>query len=57
MKPRHGIWKEVYELRGMICYIKALLKYRSQDLTEDQIDIYNELIHEYEDRINELIGV
>ena len=57
MKPRHGIWKEVYELRGMICYIKALLKYGSQGLTEDQIDIYNELIHEYEDRINELIGV
>ena len=57
MRPRHGIWKEVYELRGMISYIKALLKYRSEDLTEDQIDMYNELIHEYEDRINELIGV
>ena len=56
MKATHGKWKEVYELRMMILYIKAKLKYDS-DLNDEQIDIYNELIHEYEDRINELIGV
>ena len=47
-------WNDIYELRGIIDHCKAIKRNTCDD---DEAELMDEMIHDYEFRITELIGV
>lgn len=47
-------WNDVYEYRRMIDRCKAIMNNTCDD---DEYDLMNEMVHDYENRIRELVGV
>ena len=47
-------WDNIYQLRDMINYCKRL---RDNSCDDDEVELYEEMIQDYEFRITELKGV
>ena len=47
-------WDDIYQLRDMINHLKAMIRNSCDD---DEVDLYEEMIQDYEFRITELKGV
>lgn len=47
-------WNDIYQLNDMINYCKAI---KRNTCDEEEIELMDEMIHDYEVRITELIGV
>ena len=54
MAEQNKKWKDIYELRGMINYCKMVKRNTCDD---EEAELMDEFISDYENQINEMIGV